>query len=329
MLLDRLAKLMAAIVDWEKRIGRRVRLHDLHVLFAVVQHRSMAKAAGPLGLTQSAVSQSIAALEDALGVRLLERSRRGVAPTTYGSALLRRGRAAFDELREGVKEIEFLADPTLGEVRIGCLESIAAGVLASVIHRFSQLHPRVVLRVQSLEGTPALLALRERTLDLAVLRWAKPLADKHITDDLNLETLFDDQLVAAVARRSPWARRRKIDLAELKGEPWILMAPETWNYTQVADAFRSRGLPMPTISVETQSTLLRIDLLATGHYIATFPRSVLSLYADRFDLKALPIDWPVQPWPVVIVTLKNRMLNPVVEGFIDHLRNLGGSTRGR
>jgi DNA-binding transcriptional LysR family regulator len=54
--------LMAKSLDWESRIGRRVRLRDLHVLFAVIQHRSMATAGTHLGISQSAVSQAIAAL---------------------------------------------------------------------------------------------------------------------------------------------------------------------------------------------------------------------------------------------------------------------------
>lgn len=119
---------MAKSLNWESRIGRRVRLRDLHILFAVIQHGSMAKAGTHLGISQSAVSQAIAALEDALEVPLLDRTPRGVEPTMYGAALVRRGRAAFDELRLGVKDIEFLADPTMGEVRIACTELIAAGV---------------------------------------------------------------------------------------------------------------------------------------------------------------------------------------------------------
>ena len=111
---------MAKSLNWESRIGRRVRLRDLHILFAVIQHGSMAKAGTHLGISQSAVSQAIAALEDALEVPLLDRTPRGVEPTMYGAALVRRGRAAFDELRLGVKDIEFLADPTMGEVRIAC-----------------------------------------------------------------------------------------------------------------------------------------------------------------------------------------------------------------
>src|SRR3954464_7450919 len=100
---------MAKAIDWEGRIGRRVRLRDLHVLFAVVQSGSMAKAAAELGVTQSAISQMIADLEHALGVRLLDRSPRGVETTVYGHALLKHGKAAFDDLRQGIQEIEFLA----------------------------------------------------------------------------------------------------------------------------------------------------------------------------------------------------------------------------
>jgi len=78
----------------------------------------MAKAAEHLRVSQSAVSEIIANLEYALGVRLLDRGPRGVEPTIYGNALLKRGTAAFDELKQSIKDIEYLADPTTGEVRM-------------------------------------------------------------------------------------------------------------------------------------------------------------------------------------------------------------------
>ena len=106
-------------MDWSDRIGRRIRLRDLHILLAVVQCKSMAKAAKQLAISRPVVSKVIADLEDVLGVCLLDRDRHGAEPTAYGAALLKRGSAAFDELREGVKDIELLADPTAGEVRIG------------------------------------------------------------------------------------------------------------------------------------------------------------------------------------------------------------------
>src|SRR3954471_8725054 len=99
------------------RIGRPIKLQDLHVLMAVVQTGSMNKAAVLLNTGQSAISRSVAELERTVGVRLLDRNPQGVEPTRYGRALLDGGAAVFDDLRQALKTIEFLADPTAGEVR--------------------------------------------------------------------------------------------------------------------------------------------------------------------------------------------------------------------
>src|SRR5919198_2837006 len=106
-------------MQWSDRIGRRIKLRDLHVLQAVAHAGSMTKAADRLAISVPGVSKAIADLEHTVGVPLLDRSPQGVAPTTYGLAPLHRSLAAFDELRQGVKDIEFLADPTAGEIRVG------------------------------------------------------------------------------------------------------------------------------------------------------------------------------------------------------------------
>ena len=125
------------------RIGRRMKLHDLHVLMAVVQAGSMNKAAALLNTGQSAISRSIAELEHTVGVRLVDRTPRGVEPTKYGDALLDGGAAAFDDLRQAIRNIEFLADPTAGEVRIGCTPLQATSFVSAVIDRLSRRYPRM------------------------------------------------------------------------------------------------------------------------------------------------------------------------------------------
>jgi DNA-binding transcriptional LysR family regulator len=111
-------------MKWTDRIGRRLKLSDLHLFITVAEMGSMGKAAERLAISQPAVSKAIADLEHTLGVRLLDRTAAGVMPTAYGRALLKRSVGAFDELRQGIKDMEFLADPTVGEVRIGCPEAI-------------------------------------------------------------------------------------------------------------------------------------------------------------------------------------------------------------
>ena len=221
-------------------------------------------------------------------------------------------------MKQGIRDIEFLADPTTGEVRIGCPESTAAALLPPIVQKFSRQYPRVVLHVEPLvASTLELPALRERRLDVVIAHLVRPLEQRE-RDDLHVQTLYDDHAVVAAGTRSPWAHRRKIDLAELINETWILPPPNSWNNMIVAEAFRARGLDMPKACLMTLSVNLRAGFLAIGPYITVLPNSVLRV--NRFPLKILPIDLPVQPWPLVVITLKNRTLSPIVQLFIDHLR---------
>src|SRR5215831_14789014 len=232
---------MAKNPDWDSRIGRRVTLRDLHTLFAVVEHGSMAKAGAHLGKSQSAVSQAVAAIEQAVGVRLLDRTSRGVEPTTYGSVLLRRGRAAFDELRLGVNEIECLAGPIVGEVRIACSELVAGGVLPAIINRLSLQYPRVKLHVfETANLIMECPELKERKVDVRLALLSQPL-EGELATEFDTEILYNDQICLAVGSQSPWARRRKIDLAELLDEPWVAPSFATPGGAAIMEAFHAHG----------------------------------------------------------------------------------------
>ena len=109
----------------EQRISRQLKLRDLHVLMTVARCGSMGKAANQLSVSQPAISKAVADMEAALGVKLLDRNPRGVVPTIYARALLDRGLVAFDELKQGIEQVDFLADPATGELRIGSTIAIA------------------------------------------------------------------------------------------------------------------------------------------------------------------------------------------------------------
>src|SRR6266853_3465218 len=162
------SSLMLKKIDWESQIGRRLKMRDLHVLFTVVQRGSMAKAAAHLGVAAPTVSEIIADLEHALGVRLLDRGSRGIVPTVYGDAFLKRGLAAFDELKQGIRDIEFLADPTVGAIRIGSDESIMAAMLPLIIDAVQQRHPKVVVDVDDIDLRSYPPKLREFGFDLVL-----------------------------------------------------------------------------------------------------------------------------------------------------------------
>jgi DNA-binding transcriptional LysR family regulator len=300
------------------RIGCRLKLHDIHVLMAVVQAGSMSKAAALLNTGQPAISRSISELEHALGVRLLDRSRQGVKPTEYGRALLDGGTAVFDDLRQTVKSISFLADPTVGEVCVGCNPFLAASFVAAVIERLSRHYPRAVFRLTPAYVETLYRELTERNVDVLIARRSGSLADER----LDYEFLFDDTYWVMVGAKNPWARRRSVDLAELANEPWALPPPESTTGSVALAAFRARGLEYPHTTVIAEPVDVRITMLATGRFITIFPGSVLRFSARRPELKVVPVRHRLNRLPVGIITLKNRTISPLAQQFIESAREV-------
>jgi DNA-binding transcriptional LysR family regulator len=312
-------------VQWDQRIGRRLKLRDLHIFMTVAQQGSMRRAARHLAVSQPVVSKAISDLERTLKVRLLDRTMKGIEPTVYGSALLRRGTIVFDELGHSVEEIEFLADPTAGEVRIASIEALNSTFLPAVIDRLSRKFPRLRFDVLSVPPTSPqyLEVLHERRVDLAVTYLAPPF--EH--DDLTAEFLYSEAMMVVASPNSKWVRRRKIDLAELVDEPWCLPRKDSLVAPLIARAFRERGLAPPRNFVSTDSVQLRLALMATGralYFASSFfaSGSRLRLRGTHFVFKAVPVDLDIPLGSVGIVTLKNRTMNPAAELFIEYARQL-------
>jgi DNA-binding transcriptional LysR family regulator len=276
----------------------------------------MGKAAERLAISQPSVSKAIADLEHAIGVRLLDRTATGVAPTAFGLALLKRSMGAFDELRQGIKDLESLADPTVGEVRIGCPEAIASGLLVKVLDQFSSQYPRVKVRVSTADNMmQELWQVRERQVDLLLGAITKLFAE----DDLEAEVLYNDRPFIVSGSHNRWASRRKVKLEELLGEPWLLPGEGFFQ----AETFQSEGFTVPKFGVTSYSVYQRLLLLTTGRFIGLLSGSVLRFSpAEQLSLSILPVDFSHRTWPVAIVTLKNRTISPVVQTFIDCIRDV-------
>ncbi len=310
-------------MDIDDRALHWIKLSDLRLFGAAVQWGGMAKAAAHLHISQPAVSKAIAALEQTLGVRLLERQAQGVQPTAYGQALLTGAIAVFDELKQSAKQIKFLADPSSGELRVGCTEPLAAGLLPTVIGRILRQHPRVTLHVVTAD--PARLAERElleRNIDLAICPTLGLASDPAV----NVEVLFDDRQLVVAAPQNKWFRRRNLALADLIDEPWILPPAGSVIGASIIEVFHRNGLEPPRKHVVTFSIPLCHQLLAGHGFVAMLPVSMARLQATSL-LKILDVGFHGIARPTGIMTLKKRTASPLAELFISAVREVASQDR--
>jgi DNA-binding transcriptional LysR family regulator len=155
--------------------------------------------------------------------------------------------------------------------------------------------------------------LRERDIDLMIGRLPRQVP---AADDLETEVLLEEQAFVVTGIQNPLTRRRKLKLTELINECWTLPPRESYPGSLIATAFQACNLSYPRSGVTVHSNQMQTALLATGRFLTILPETMLRFSAERLQLKILPVNLPIQPWHVGIVTLKNRIMSPVAELFI-------------
>lgn len=255
-------------------------------------------------------------MEQTLGVRLLDRTPHGVTATVYAEALLDRSAIIFDELRQAVRDIEYLADPTTGEVGIGCSVMLAQGFVGRVINDLILTHPGVRFRILAEESGAIYHAVEKRKVDFAVARLFTGSLEPHLATEI----LYHEPHVVAASLSSPLLRQPGLQLSDLMIERWVLPPLDTLTGEVVREAFEAAGLAVPKAAVVTASTPARCAFVSSGNFVSVLPSSVLSLAGFGQRLGALAVDLSTASRPIGLVTLRNRTISPVARLFIDRAR---------
>jgi DNA-binding transcriptional LysR family regulator len=307
-------------MDWSDRIGGRLKLRDLHILMAVADTGSMAKAAAKLGISHPAVSKAISEIEGTLGVRLFDRGSQGAQLTAYGEVLLQCGINVFDEMQQGLRSLEHLSDPNSGEVRLGCTDIILHSLVPAIVREYSSKYPGVQLDVKLTNpGGHQTQELRDRKIDLLITRATGQ------QDDFHSEVLFDEPFVFVVGAQSEFARKRRVALKDIIKGNWVLPPYDSAPGALIAEVFRAHGFSPPRQSVKTIAIQLTVSLIASGEFVGILPTSVAALSAHRAGLRVLPLKPSGPRISAEIVFLRNRTLSPAVESFINCAREVAVS----
>lgn len=306
----------------------RLRLQDLQVFISTIELGGMRKAANRLNISQPFVTQTIRKIEQAFGVPLIERTRSGIDPTIYGRALLKRGFIALDELNQTVNDIKSLSDSSRGDVRFSAPQGVGSVIFADVVGRFIEKNRNASVHV-SVETSlqESLAKLRNRYRDFAIGALPRPLNVNAEIDDLAIERVLDDEIVIVVGQNHPLLKQKRIRLADLVDQRWVLPPREEWYHDVLIDFFRREKLVLPSPSVVTSSAPVVAKLVQHERYVAIRSR----LFVRYHGLIELRSGLPSTSFSWSIITIKGRTLSPVVERFIafsrDSLKSAANSTR--
>lgn len=263
--------------------------HDIQRLqqfLCVIERGSIGRAALALGMSQPALSKSLHRLEEVLGVKLVDRSPRGIVPTVFGQTLAAHARAILAEVRHAEEEIDALRGRKRGRVRIGAGPSIIDQILPQTIQMF--LAEESDVRVSVREGLveELLSALATAEIDIAIVSNARGIDE----DVFISRPVLRDSLTVVAAAGHPLARRGHCTLAELADYRWVLPDRNEPVRHRFEAVFRAVGLSVPEPTVETNSVLCMKALVRTGGFLSWIPRLLVDDHQTTEPLAPITVD---------------------------------------
>ena len=304
-------------------LSRHLSMRQMRMMLAIEEHKSVLKASRELNVAQPALSRSLSDLESVLGLKLFNRSPRGMAPTAFGDALIRRLKTIIGELNDAEEELGALREGTYGHVSIGCIPLLSAGVLPRLLSGVIRTRPGLTISVTEGGGAETLLKLlRDRKLDMALCM--RPNANDH-DNDFIFEPLLTDTLLLVAGSKHPAARVRRPSIRNIDLEPIVLPSQGSVYRQRIDEAFASFNRPPPTAAVEASSPMLRLGL-AENSNMATFIQA--SVWLDkglRYRLKAIALKESIACGSIGYMVLRNWHMTPAAAALIEGMRSEIGS----
>ncbi|SMF19236.1 MULTISPECIES: LysR family transcriptional regulator [unclassified Pseudomonas] len=287
-------------------------IRHLWLFLAVAEEKNFGRAAKRLGMTQPPLTEQIQILEQALKVKLFDRSRRGAALTPVGAAILPAVRKFADQLERLELAVEEAVAGHQGMVTIGAISSAMFDVLPEVIERFKQDHPQVTVSVREIDSVEAVPSLEAGDIDLAFAR-----LDGDLGKGIEWRPLTEEQLMVALPVDHPLANHSEIALASLASEPLVMFARKVspLYFDNLIATCRANGFS-PRVLHEVRSVASQIAFVSCGQGIALVPAAMKKLAPANVVMRPL-----AQQVSVVTTTYawNAERANPLVQALVNQL----------
>lgn len=300
----------------------RLKLQYLRAVVVLDETHSLAKAADHLHVTRAALSKTLAALEDLLGVQLYERTASGMVPTKFGQTLARHARVILGDLRAAEDEIRDLMNEHRERLAVGALFTAMPQLLPQAIASIAKSHPRCVITVRESGSFGLAAGLHDGGFDLIVGR----LVPEYFRSAVHLEPLFEEHLCAVCRRGHPLENAPALEWEQVATYPWLLPPKESPVSYALQAQFLAEVVQGPAIVVEAFSIPLALGMLKTCDAVTVLPSRVAHDERARGNVSVLPLTLPPWPAPMGIAWRKDKPLSPLATAFIEALKRSAAAT---
>jgi LysR family transcriptional regulator, hydrogen peroxide-inducible genes activator len=257
-------------------------LAGLRAFVAVAVKRHFGSAATTLGVSQSTLSQALAALETGLGSRLVERSTRRVRVTPEGMQLLPLAQAVIDAAEEFTAAAAGASDPLQGSMRLGLIPTVAPYVLPALLAGLAQRLPALTLRVVEDQTERLLTSLRDGALDAALISLS--LSEPAGTDGLTAIPIYDEDFVLALPPGHPLSGKRRVPVSALAELPLLLLDEGHCLRDQALDVCQKGGVKADLADTRAASLATAVQCVTGGLGATLIPQSAAPVEAARSRL---------------------------------------------
>lgn len=291
-------------------------IRQLQQFLTILECGSLGRAARRLNISEPALSKSIKRMEGRLQVPLLDRSRRGVAPTAYGRALAVRAEFLTSEWRSTLGELGELRGSTGGISRAGTTSSYAGSEIVRATGRLHEMLPGVRAMVRQDHSSELIQAVLDGALDFAIVTYDGELFEP----DIVKERVGDNPVVVTARVSHPLARKNALSAADIAREPWIVPRRDDVFRNRLETLFTRHNLDKPVVLAESSGILFTLSYLRAHDALAYMPHRVILSAGGQRDFAILPVkgfDWRPQ---TLIVRRRGSTLSPAVRTHIKLLK---------
>jgi DNA-binding transcriptional LysR family regulator len=307
---------MAKTANMEEYIRAHLKHRQLQILVALDNLRHVGKVAASMNVTQPAISKTLAELETGLGLKLFERTARGVTPTLYGECLIRHARAMFAELGQARDELRYLVSGTAGRITVGTLSDTLYMLVPKSVALLKRRSPETEIILREGNFDSLLTELWLEKLDLIVGR----LPDDRFPRYLKRTILSESPLRIVVGAQHPLARRKRVQWSDLAGYPWVLPHVGSLLREPIERAFSRHGIAIPTNRMETSSISAICTYLQATDAIGAIDGDVSSHYQGLGLIAVLPISFSERAPSVGVAWSEQRGLSSGAKLLVECLQ---------